>query len=91
LLTLKHFISAIFLQIKPLAARQRSQYLSHASAKSDDGIDLLKHFTDDTRRVCAFFVSCVLLHLNGGPDGGVARRAGVSEAGKVNLVRFHRQ
>ncbi|MBL1729288.1 hypothetical protein ELD60_32200, partial [Klebsiella pneumoniae] len=49
-----HFISAIFLQIKPLAARQRSQYLSHASAKSDDGIDLLKHFTDDTRRVCAF-------------------------------------
>ncbi|MDE8988232.1 SymE family type I addiction module toxin [Klebsiella pneumoniae] len=51
---MKHFISAIFLQIKPLAARQRSQYLSHASAKSDDGIDLLKHFTDDTRRVCAF-------------------------------------
>ncbi|MDY9976669.1 hypothetical protein M1V86_23775, partial [Klebsiella pneumoniae] len=38
-----------------------------------------------------FFVPCVLLHLNGGPDGGVARRAGVSEAGKVNLVRFHRQ
>ncbi|MBD3722198.1 type I addiction module toxin, SymE family [Klebsiella pneumoniae] len=73
---MKHFISAIFLQIKPLAARQRSQYLSHASAKSDDGIDLLKHFTDDTRRVCAF-VPCVLLHLNGGPDGA-SRDAPVS-------------
>lgn len=78
-----------FMSQHHLAEDNQTRYLLLAPAKSGAGISLLKNFTDDTRRVCAFFVSCVRLRFNGGPGGGIERCAGVSEAGKANPVRFH--
>ncbi|EPJ2031930.1 hypothetical protein ACTE87_004674, partial [Escherichia albertii] len=61
-----------------------SLYCCAAPAKSGVGISLLKLLTDDTMFLCR-----AQSHLNGGPGGGVERRASVSEAGKANPVRFH--
>jgi hypothetical protein len=55
------------------------------------GLEPCPNFIDDIMRVSAFFMSCARSHLNGGPGGGIARCAGVDEAGSSNPVWFRHQ
>ena len=55
------------------------------------GLEPCPNFIDDIMRVSAFFMSCARSHLNGGPGGGIARCAGVDEAGSSNPVWLRHQ
>ncbi|XCW75665.1 Hypothetical protein ABZS17G119_03788 [Kosakonia cowanii] len=64
-------------EVKPLVGFGNQRYFSPAPAKSGAGIGLLKPLLSTYDALCVFFMSRVRLRLNGGPGGGVARRAGV--------------